>query len=448
MNYFFTGIAGHGMNGLAFYLKAKGHEISGSDRSFDLGQNAEILSQLKTAGIKIFPQDGSGVEKDNVLVYTRSVEHDTADRMQAKKLGIKEILRTHLLGEILSKTENICIAGTSGKTTTTSLVGYVLTNLKADPTIFCGSEMRNFNSHIRIGKSNLVVIETDESGKSDDIIFTVPPKIALAHNISLDHHPIAEIIPHFQEFINKSSVSLLNMDCPYISKLNRKKCKKIITYGVENSADIQAKNIKYNFDSVEFCVDKIKFQIPIPGKHNVSNALGMIAICKALGFELSKISKAIKGYKNPAIRFDILGQKNGIWVVNDFAHNGDKISALLNAVKPFAKRIIGVFQPHGVAPVRMMIDDYIKAFSENTREQDRNFIAEIYMRESVENADYSSKDIIEGCKKNGIKIDFLQKPEESIDIFPKIAKEGDVILVFGARNPDLPLIAKKIFDNL
>ncbi len=447
MNYFFTGIAGNAMNALALYLKAKGHSVSGSDRNFDNGKSKSLASRLEKEGIKIFPQDGSGITKNiDFLIYTRVVEPDTDDRATAQKLQIPQILHRKLLGQLLQKTENICIAGTSGKTTTVSLTGYVLEKLKKDPTIFCGSKMRNFNSHLKIGKSNLVVIETDESGKDNDVISLVPPSIALVHNIARDHYPIEEIVPYFQTFLNKGEISLINLDCPVVSKLDRKKCKKIITYSIENQADIMAENIKYFFDHVEFSVQNVPFNIPLPGKHNVSNALAMITICFALGFKLSEISKAVERYKNPEMRFDIIGQKNGIWVVNDYAHNGEKLTALLKAVQPFAKQVILLFQPHGVAPTLIMKNEYIKTFSENIRPEDKIFMAEIYRRHTVENPKISSKNITEACKKENVK--FMKNPEDAIKLFPTISKKGTVILVCGARNHALPYIAKRILNNL
>lgn len=448
MHYFFTGIAGSAMNALALYLKAKGHTVSGADRSFDRSENTETKARLEKAGISIFPHDGSGVTKDvNTLVYTRVVEDDTPDRMAAQKLGIPEILHRHLYAKHLEKTSNICIAGTSGKTTTVSLVGYVLEQLNEDPTIFCGSKMRNFNSYLKIGKSNLVVIETDESGKDDDIIALVPPAYALSHNIARDHFPIAEITPYFQRFADKGSkASFFNLDCPVVSKMDRTKCTKAVTYAVHHPADIRAENIQYFFDHVEFTVNDVAFSIPLPGEHNVSNALAMIAICHEVGHSLESISKAIEGYQNPKMRFDIIGKKNDVWVVNDFAHNGEKITAILKAVAPFAKHTHVLFQPHGVAPTHMMQDEYVETFSTHIRPQDTAYLSEIYWRNKVENASISSQDLVERCAKENVI--FTENLAQAVDSIVKNATPGDVVLVLGARDPTLPDVAKDLLNRL
>ncbi|MBN1783951.1 MAG: hypothetical protein JW812_03215 [Alphaproteobacteria bacterium] len=448
MHYFFTGIAGSAMNALALYLKAKGHAVSGSDRSFDRNENVDTKQRLEKAGITLYPHDGSGVTKDvDTLVYTRVVESDTADRMAAERQNIPQVLHRYLLAEHLAKTDNICIAGVSGKTTTVSLTGYVLEQLKEDPTIFCGSKMRNFHSYLKIGHSDLVVIETDESGKDDDIISLVPPAYALSHNIARDHHSIDEIIPYFQRFSDKASkASFFNLDCPYISKLNRTTCKKAVTYAIHHSADIQAKNVQYFFDHVEFSVKNVPFSIPLPGEHNVSNALGMIAICHEMGYSLDSISKAVKGFQNPKMRFDIIGHKNDIWVVNDFAHNGDKIAAILKAVAPFAKHTYILFQPHGVAPTEMMQNEYVETFSKYVRPQDTLYLSEIYWRDKVTNPSISSKDLAERTAKGNVI--FTKNLQQGVDGICRAVKPGDVVLVLGARDPTLPDVAKEILNRL
>ncbi len=446
-HYFFTGIAGSAMNALALYLRHLGHQVSGSDRFFDLGQSADIKQRLEDHGVKLYPQDGSGVTSDiDALIYTRVVDPDTGDRAAADRLNVSQILHRYLLSDLLKDKKNICIAGTSGKTTTVSLVGYLLDQLGVDPTIFCGSTMRNYDSHLHIGGSDTVVVETDESGKDDDLIYLINPYYAVAHNLTYDHYPIEEMRPYFQRFLERAEVGFLNKDCPELAKMDLSNCSRVITYSVDLDADYVPTDVTYSFSKIDFVVNGVSFTLNLPGVHNLSNAMVAIAICYTLGYSLESISNAMKGFQTPKMRFDVIGQKNDIYVVNDFAHNKDKISSVIKSVRPYAKRVLAVFQPHTAAS--FLTEEYKECFADVMTQDDITFIAQSFRRHTLNNPESTAEDIVTHLHSCGLKAEFSTHPEDFENYIAEIAKPGDVILVMGARNPELPYVAQHIFDKL
>ncbi len=447
---FFCGVAGHGMQALALYLAGQGQRVSGSDRSFDQGENRAVAATLRAAGIALHPQDGTGVTPDITrFVLTRVVEDDVADVARARALGLDLVMRPVVLAALLAAARTVCIAGTSGKTTTTALTGYLLERLGADPTIFCGSDMRNFGAHLRVGRSDLVVIETDESGGDDDLISLVTPSVAVAHNLSLDHRPVADNLAYFERFVARASAAAaLNADDPLMRRLAPAAGRHRVTYGLSSPADVCASDVELAFERSRFAVDGQTFELPLAGAHNVSNALAAIAVCREMGFSLADVARAMPGFAGTARRFDLIGERRGVRVVDDFAHNPDKLAAVLDFVSGHAARIVAVFQPHGLAPSELMRPGYVDAFATRLRPHDVLILQEIYRLETLSSATLSSRDLVTDLAARGRVARFCSGRQEIVARLAAEAREGDVILVLGARDPTLPDFARDILAAL
>ncbi len=449
-HYFFCGVAGHGMQALALFLRGKGHAVSGSDRSFDLGENGEVAAALRAAGVRLHPQDGSGVTPDvTTLVLTRVVDAGVPDLARARSLGLEVVMRPALLARELAGATAVCIAGTSGKTTTTALTGYLLERLGADPTVLCGSDMRNFGSHLRLGRPDLVVLETDESAGDDDLISLVPPAVAVAHNLSLDHRPVAENLPFFERFVERASVAAaVNADDPSLADLAPAAGARRLAYSLERAADLRARDLELSFAGSRFVVDDQTFALPLPGRYNVSNALAAIAVCRVMGHSLAAVAAAMPGFAGTARRFDLVGERRGVLVVDDFAHNPDKLAALLAHVARFAARTVAVFQPHGLEPTQLMRAGYAQAFATCLRPDDVLVLQEIYRLHTLPRQGLSSRDLAADLAAAGRPAWYCTDRPQIVDRIARDAREGDVILVLGARDPTLPAFAREILAAL
>ncbi len=448
MNYFFCGIAGCGMSAIAQYLRAKGFMIKGSDRSFDQNKNSQIKSKLLSQGILLFPQDGKALANDDILVVSTAVEASIPDIIVAKKMGLKIIHRSQLLAEIFNNKFGIAVAGTSGKSTTTAMVGRILTEAGQDPTIINGAMMPEFNSptwqgNVRVGDSDFVVIEADES---DGSLVNYHPEIGLINNITLDHKPLDELQQLFNQFIGNSETIVANLDCPEVRKLPLHNAKNLITISNQSKeADLILQNIERKSQSIDFQINGIKFNLPMLGAHNAKNALAASAIASAMGISLEQSAKALHTFSGIERRMEIIGTANEITVIDDYAHNPDKIKAALQTVCGQNRRTIVVFQPHGFGPVKFMKYEFIDAFVNNCTEKDVVLMPQIYYTGGTADKSVSSNDLISGIKTGGVTAEYIPDRNDIIEKIKNIAKPGDFVLLLGARDVTLAEFAQKVF---
>ena len=439
-NYHFIGIGGIGMSSLAQILKTQGHNVAGSDRSYDKDADVTIFKKLKTKGIKLLPQDGSGIndELQNVIVSS-AIENDNLDIKRAKETDVPIITRADLLANIFNNKFGIAIGGSNGKTTVTAMTGWVLDYADVDPTIIVGGYIKNHLTrtnpgNARSGNSNIFVIEADES---DGTIIKYKPDICVLTSISKDHKTIEELFGLFSIFINHRKGKLIfNTDCLNTNKLCQQN-KDVITYGIENNADITAKDVKLLSWGSTFRIDNDLFHLNMPGKHNVSNALATISIAKCLNIPNDKTINALNTFKGISSRMEFIGKPNNINVINDYAHNAEKIKAAINAMRIDNKRLIVIFQPHGYGPTIFLKDELIMAFYTALSYNDILIMPEIYYAGGTANKIISSNDLIETLKAKKVNAVYFAKREEIPDYLKGIAKEGDNILVLGARDNTL-----------
>jgi len=442
----FIGIGGSGMSALA-YLASVGGPTTGSDRFWPDQSDLAVFHKLQIKGVELFPQNGEGItpETDRV-VYSTAIEENNPDWLKAKSLGIESIHRAEFLSELVTQKKLIAVGGTSGKTTITGMIGVLLNEMGLSPTVVSGGEIKNFISTHSLGNafkgdSDTFVIESDESDGSLNLFF---PEISILANISKDHKPLEELKRLFTQFAEQTNqLLILNADSPQLSALKFKN-RKQFSYGLKNKADIEAKDIQLSLEGSKFKVQGVPFSLSVPGLHNVSNALAAIATGLSLGLSLDKMPPALDAFQGIKRRLDLVSNKNGFTVFDDFAHNPDKIEASLGTLTPHCKRLIVIFQPHGYTPTRFLFDEFVEVFSRELRNQDRLYLLPIFDAGGTTNRSITSNDLAKEIQKTG---KFAETPSSRTDLIEKLKNElqdNDTVIVMGARDPSLTLFCQEI----
>lgn len=449
----FCGISGSGMSALAQVLAAKGFEVSGSDRSFDQGKDLKQKKALEKLGIKIFPQDGSAVDSSTECLYiSTAVEESIPDVKKAMDLGIRIQKRSDLLAEIFNAADKrIAVAGTSGKTTLTAMIGYILDTLGQKPTVINGGYLKNYASedtlsNVILNKDGLIVVEADES---DGSIEKYLPDIAVVNNVSIDHKSLDELKKLFSDFVQKSKIgAIINLDCQNSASLLGK-APQTLTFSIRNpEADIYLHQIRPLKNGVEYVFENQKYRLNLIGAFNVANAAAAVASCKMLGLDPFQCAKALEGFLGTSRRLDIIGCRNQITVIDDFAHNPDKVSASVSALRDYDGRLLVMFQPHGFAPMRLMGREIMQSFANTLLPTDYLFIPEIFYSGGTVTKDISSKDLVEYAQNLNVQAEFYQTKDEIQKRLITLAKPGDRIVIMGARDNSLTDFCKTILEEI
>ena len=449
----FCGISGSGMSALAQVLKVKGFDVSGSDRSFDCGKDIKSKIALEEVGIKIFPQDGSSISKSTQCLYVSTAVEDTIpDIKKAKELGVDIKKRSDLLAEIFNLTEyGIAVGGTSGKTTVTAMIGFILDKLNYKPVMINGGLLKNYANQKGIpnvilnDNSKVCVIEADESDGSIEKYY---PYIAVVNNISIDHKPIVELQQLFTRFVEKASKgAVVNLDCKNSEVLLNKN--NIVTFSIRSpKANVYLYDIKPLQNSIEYKLNKKTYRLNLTGSFNVANAACAIAVCTIMGITGDVAAKTLEGFLGTRRRLDVIGIKKQITVIDDFAHNPDKVAASMSALKDYEGRLLIMFQPHGFSPMRMMGRGIMESFAQFMKKDDILFMPEIFYAGGSVTRDISSKDLVDYVKNLGVNAEFYQTREEIKNRFLSLAESGDRIVVMGARDNSLPDFCEDILERL
>src|SRR6185437_677547 len=356
--YFFCGIGGSGMLPLALILRARGCAIAGSDRALDQGRTAQKFDFLRAQGITLFPQDGSGITRPDVIVVTSAaVESTVPDVEAARAIGAQLMTRAELLSGLFNAApHSIGVAGTSGKSTTTGMIGWILHRAGREPTVMNGAVMKNFIvpdapfAGAIIGGGDLFVAEIDESDGS--IAHYVP-------QIALDHKSLPELRRLFGDFVGKSKLAVLNLDNEETATLAAgMPADRRLTYSLSSAkADLLASEISLSPEGVAFLVhargttSSVPVRLGVPGRHNVANALAALAAVRACGVASDEAAAALASFAGLRRRLELIGVAGGVSVIDDFAHNPDKIAATLATLHAFPGRLLVMFQPHGYGPL-------------------------------------------------------------------------------------------------
>ena len=450
--YHFSGVGGSGMSAIAQVLRFHGHTVQGSDRNFDQHKYPQLFNQLETQGIQLFPQTGSGVDEtvDEVVVST-AIETDNPDVQQAGRLGIPIVKRAEVLARLFNDKTGFAVGGTSGKSTVTAMIGHILTFCGESPTIINGGAMVNFISppllgNAVCGRSNYYVIEADES---DGTIDYYTPQFAVVNNVSKDHKSLDELYTLFNRFLRKTqTASIVNVDCAKVLKPDYV-TDRMTTFGLAQShADIVGHSMSLTPKGVQFKVDNVQFSLKLLGQHNLMNALAAVATCTTAGVSLSTCSAALSEFLGVTRRLQTVGDAHGITVVDDFAHNPDKIMATLSTLKACAKRLLVMFQPHGFAPTRFTRDELICVFADVLDTNDMLIMPDIYYAGGTAEKTISSLDLIEPLLVAGINAKHIPQRSEIARTLVEAASPGDYIVIMGARDDSLSELAGKILAQL
>lgn len=449
-DYFFCGIGGSGMMPLALIVAGQGHRVAGSDRALDQGRTAPKFDWLRSKGIDLFAQDGSGITRaEQIVVASAAVEDTVPDIVAANTVGAQRMRRADLLAELFNGAkQGIAIGGTSGKSTVTGMIGWIFHALGKDPTVMNGAVMKNFASpdapfaSALVGKGDAFISEVDES---DGSIALYTPDIAVLNNIALDHKSMDELRALFGDFIGKARIAVLNLDNDEVAKLPRDNA---ITYAIGGTADLVATEIVERPDGVDFLANGVPVSLKVPGRHNVSNALAALAASVAAAIGLEDAAEAISGYAGINRRMDVIGTANGVTVIDDFGHNPDKISATLNTLHAFPGRLLIFFQPHGYGPLKQMGRELTVAFANLMDEEDVLILCDpVYFGGTVDRS-VGSETIVDGVSALGKRAEHFATREACGDRMLVLAKPGDRIIVMGARDDTLTAFAQSLVDRL
>lgn len=449
----FCAVAGSGMSALAQVLNAQGYEVCGSDRSFDQGREEHIRQALSEVGIKIFPQDGSMVDENMTVLYTSTaVESSIPDVKRALELGIPVKRRSDLLAEVFSQhAKGVAIGGTSGKSTLTAMVGYILDKLGLRPVVINGAGMQNYQkqkglSNVILNNGDICVIEADES---DGSIEKYTPYIAVVNNISLDHKSLDELEQLFGDFISRATYgAVLNYDCPHCRKI-LSRANHVKTFSIlDAKADFYASDITPLPHGTNYQFQGQTYTLPLIGRFNVANAMAAVAVCASLGVSPHQACQALSDFAGAKRRLEVLGQQNNITVIDDFAHNPDKVAASMSALKSYSGRLLIMFQPHGFAPMRLMGRQIMDSFAQYMDNDDVLLMPEIYFSGGTVNRDISSADLVNYLTSLGKQALFFNARDELEQHLLKIARPQDRIVLMGARDNTITDMGYRLLEEL
>ena len=459
--YFFCGIGGSGMLPLALILQAKGYRVSGSDRALDQGRTAQKFDFLRARGMPLFPQDGSGITGPDLTVVTSAaIEETVPDVQAARRVGAPIITRAALLAEIFNAAPlGIGVAGTSGKSTTTGMLGWILQRTGRAPTIMNGAVMKNFITHelpfasAMVGRGDVFVSEVDES---DGSIAHYRPRIAVLNNVSVDHKSLAELRTLFRDFVAKSETAVINRDNDEASALAAGRSGSgLVTYAIrETEAHLLGADLVPAPDGIAFAVTDrgsgraTPVRLRVPGRHNVANALAAIAAARATGLTLDDSATALEDFSGIRRRLEVVGVAGSVTVIDDFAHNPDKIAATLATLHDFPGRLLTLFQPHGYGPLRQMKDAFIEVFAHDLGPRDVLVMPEPVYFGGTTDKTVSSRDVIAAVEARGREAYFFKDRSACGDQLVALARPGDRIVVMGARDDTLAQFAAGLLARL
>ena len=434
----FVGIGGVGMSGIAEVLHNMGYKVQGSD----IAENQNV-KRLKNIGIKIFiGHNPENVKDADIIVKSSAIKDNNPEIIEAHNRGIPVIQRAEMLAELMRMKYSIAVAGSHGKTTTTSMIGTILNKAGYDPTIVIGGKLDSLGSNAKLGKGEFLVAEADES---DGSFLYLSPTIAVVTNIDEEHldfykNGIEQIRETFVKFVNKVpfyGAAVLCLDHPNIQKILPKIEKRYLTYGLLSKADVRGDNIKVKEFLSEFDVfikNKFmgKIKIHMPGIHNVYNALAAITVGYELEIPFEIIKSSLDKFSGVNRRFYLKGYFNNAMIIDDYGHHPEEIMATLKAAKEgFSRRVIVVFQPHRYSRVKALLEKFATSFYN----ADKLIITEIYPagEEKIEGID--GKLLYERIKEFGHRdVLYFENFDDIVKYLKDEIKDNDIVITLGAGN--------------
>lgn len=449
---------------LAQIVRGMGHDVAGSDRSRDQGHTPQKFDWLEENGFILFPQDGSGITSgEQILVASAAVEDTVPEVARANALGCERMSRAQLNAALFNQAGySISIGGTSGKSTVTGMIAWILAEAGHDPTVMNGAVMKNFISETnpfasaRIGSTLLYISEVDES---DGTIALYRPTIGVLLNVSLDHKSLEELRVLFGDYLNAAGCAVVNFDNPEARALAGR-AKQLASFGIDSAdADVTVEPGSIEMDALAIrarVVDRRSGEVgpldlPMPGRHNLSNALAAIAAVNAAGIELGKAVAALRAFKGLARRFDVVGASpSGIVVVDDFGHNPEKCAATLRTLKATPGRVLAFFQPHGYGPLKQMGHELAETFARELGPEDHVLMCDpVYFGGTVDRSEGSERIIgLIGQGHDAPVAEHRPARDACGDRLVELARPGDRIVIMGARDDTLSGFARSVLDRL
>ncbi len=460
--YFFCGIGGSGMSAIALALLAEGHTVKGSDRSRDQGQSPDKFAALAKAGVELYPQDGSGVDSSvDILVVSTAVEVSIPDVQAAQAQNITIKKRAEVLATLLQSRNGIAVGGTSGKSTVTGMLGHILNHAGLDATVINGAAMMNaLDSGVQglgnavIGKGDVIVIEADESDGSI-VLYENDLWVSVLNNITLDHKPVDQLRPLFTNFVTKAKKgAVINLDDPEARQMASLNPVQNLTFSLKDQqAGLFADQMIMGSAGSTFTVHEqgsgqsVHVTLNVIGKHNIENALAAMGAARMAGVSLADCALALQSFRGVKRRLEFIGQENGVTVIDDFAHNPDKVAASLSALRQTPGRLLVIFQPHGFGPMRMMRKEITEAFAGGMAPDDILILPDILYAGGTVQKDISSADLAQDVARLGRDARYIPTRSLIADFLKAEMKAGDRVVVMGARDDTLTDFARSILAS-
>lgn len=433
----FVGIGGIGMSGIAEVLLNLGYTVSGSDL-----RESDTVKRLRDLGAVISVGHSSeNVEGAGVIVISSAVNETNPEVIEARKRGIPVIPRAQMLAELMRLRYGIAVAGSHGKTTTTSMVATVLSHGGLDPTIVVGGKVKTLGSNARLGKGSFMVVEADES---DGSFLLLSPVISVLTNIDeehMDHYKdLPELIEAFTTFADKIpfyGISVFCADCPRVREIAKNFEKRSVTYGFHQQAELRAENVRISgfttgFEAVLNGSPLGRITLNVPGMHNAQNALAAVAVGMELGMSFEDIRDGLAEFSGIDRRLQIKGRGRDVIVLDDYAHHPNEIRATIKAVRDSGLgRIVAIFQPHRYSRTKLLFDD----FAEVLRDIDVLYLMDIYPAGEEPIEGVSSKLLYQSVKEKGHGNVFYSNGSENlVSSVLETIRPGDVVITLGAGN--------------
>ena len=446
----FVGIGGIGMSGIAEVLLNLGYSVTGSDV-----RESEATQRLQSLGAQVFMgHRATNLSGDpSVVVISTAVKFTNSEVLEARRRNIPVIPRAEMLAELMRMKYGVAVAGSHGKTTTTSMIAAVLSAAGLDPTMVIGGRVRSLGSNAKLGQGEILVAEADES---DGTFLLLSPTIAVVTNIDREHmdfyQTMDRLVESFLAFINKVpfyGLAILCLDHPNVRALLPKVKKRFVTYGLSPEADFCARDLQTSAMEVQFSVmhrstQLGRLRLRLPGRHSATNALAAVAVARELEIPFSKIVEALGSFTGIHRRFEIKGEPRGILVIDDYGHHPVEIQATVQAIRDSWKRPLTViFQPHRYSRTRDLFDDFLTAFEG----VDRLILTEVYPAGEEAIAGISGEALYQAVKRRGhLEVGFV--PDKSAiarQLVPKL-NAGDIVLTLGAG--DVYKVGEEIVEAL
>jgi UDP-N-acetylmuramate--alanine ligase len=431
----FVGIGGVGMSGIAEILNTQGYSVSGSDL-----RESAATERMRGLGIRIsIGHDAGLVAGAHVVVYSSAVSHANPELRAAEAAGIPVIPRAEMLAELMRMKEGVAIGGSAGKTTTTSMTAEVLSAGGLDPTTIVGGRVISLNANSRLGAGEVLVAEADES---DGSFLRLVPTVVVITNIDRDHvdfyGSFEALRAAFVEFANRVpfyGAVVLCIDDPEVQTVLPQITRRIWTYGLSPQADVSAERVEANGLGMRF-VARVRgtslgaFSLRVPGRHNVQNALAALAVGLEFDVPPARIAEALAAFRGVERRFEILGERDGMMVIDDYSHHPAKIRAALAAAREgLGRRVVVAYQPHRYSRTRDVFDDLARAF----HDADVVLLTEIYAAGEEKIPGVTAASVAEAVRACGHRaVEFVPEKSRIVARLRELSRPGDLVFFMGA----------------